>query len=287
MSEDKERSGIFKFFYVIISIITFPIFAVLFILRHPFLILFILLLIGGGAAYYPISQGVKPDEVLTWYQAKFTDVKKEVVAKAAENGATNLVPQVLLDDVKKIEEEEAEALLPKGENYNKKVIRDSKAEETKAKLKKRGGFKKQVNDEENKEIPSETKQEKVTEQSDELKETGEVDVLEKSGEQVGGLSAFIKSVKEPIEETVEEANEEKATTQDVVGEDAVAEEKKSDDNQGDDDILDLGDDEVSDVVEEKTVEVKEEEVDMKPVLPAEPEKKIEKTEEDDDLELEF
>jgi len=36
MAETKERSGIFKFFYIILTIITFPIFMLLFILRHPF-----------------------------------------------------------------------------------------------------------------------------------------------------------------------------------------------------------------------------------------------------------
>jgi len=206
MAEKKERSAIFKFFYVILSVVTFPIFCVLFVLRHPFWILFLLLCIAGAAAYYPISQGVKPDEVITWYQNKYIDVQKEVVAKAAEQGATDLVPQVLLNSVKKIEEEEAEAKLPKGENYNQKVIRDKKAEETKAKIKKRGGFKK-VDVAESK--VEETVEEKV------LEPVQEVLVIEESATTSGGLSAILKA-KEKAQEANSVSEEQKVETEEIM-----------------------------------------------------------------------
>ena len=69
MSETKERSGIFKFFYIFLSIITFPIFAVLFVLRHPLWVLIVLLLLAGGAAYWPMSQhNVALTDVVDWYK---------------------------------------------------------------------------------------------------------------------------------------------------------------------------------------------------------------------------
>ncbi len=157
MSEGKQRSGIFKFFYIVLSIITFPIFVILFILRHPFWILFLLCLAAGGAAYYPISQGVKPEEVISWYQKKYQDIKFEVVTNAVESGKTDLIPQAIVDEVvktkQKMEEEKAEAARPKSENYNENISRDKKVEEVKIDLKKRkGGFKKKVATENEKEV---------------------------------------------------------------------------------------------------------------------------------------
>ena len=108
MAETKERSGIFKFFYIILTIITFPIFMLLFILRHPFWVLFLLCAVAGGAAYYPISQGVKPEDILTWYEAKYKAAKFEFVTKAVESGKTDYIPQAVIDEItaakKKMEE---------------------------------------------------------------------------------------------------------------------------------------------------------------------------------------
>ena len=148
MSEGKQRSGIFKFFYIVLSVITFPIFVILFILRHPFWILFFLCLIAGGVAYYPISQGVKPANVVAWYQQKYQDLKFEMVTKAVENGETAFIPQAIVDEVvktkKKMEEEKLEAARPKSENYNENISRDKKVEAIAQDLKKRkSGFKKQ------------------------------------------------------------------------------------------------------------------------------------------------
>ena len=146
MAETKERSGIFKFFYIILTIITFPIFMLLFILRHPFWVLFLLCAVAGGAAYYPISQGVKPEDILTWYEAKYKAAKFEFVTKAVESGKTDYIPQAVIDEItaakKKMEEEKAEAARPKSENYNEKIDRDVKIEQAKEDLKKRKkGFK--------------------------------------------------------------------------------------------------------------------------------------------------
>lgn len=147
MSEGKQRSGIFKFLYIVLSIVTFPIFMILFILRHPFWILFLLCLAAGGVAYYPLSQGVKPEEVISWYQKKYQDIKFEVVTNAVESGKTDFIPQAIVDEVvktkQKMEEDKEEAARPKSENYNENISRDKKVEEVKQDLKKRkSGFKK-------------------------------------------------------------------------------------------------------------------------------------------------
>ena len=132
---------------------------ILFILRHPFWILFLLCLVVGGAAYYPISQGVKPEEVISWYQKKYQDIKFEVVTNAVESGKTDYIPQAIVDEVvktkQKMEEEKLEAARPKSENYNENISRDKKVEEVTIDLKKRkSGFKKKgsstgVDDEKN------------------------------------------------------------------------------------------------------------------------------------------
>ena len=147
MAEKKKRSSLFRFFYIVLSVITFPIFVLLFILRHPLWILFILALAAGGAAYYPMSQGVKPEEILTWYQNKYEVFKFEAVTKAVESGDTGFIPDAIVQEVKetkrKMEEEAAEAARPKSENYNAKLSRDKEAEQGKIDFKKRkGGFKK-------------------------------------------------------------------------------------------------------------------------------------------------
>jgi len=208
MSEAKQRSGIFKFFYVILSVITFPIFAVFFILRHPLWILFILLILAGGAYYYPISQeGVKPEEVIAWYQKKYSDVKIEVVNKAIESGTTDYLPKAVLDDVKKIEADAKEAQMPKSENYNDKIVRDSKGEETKIMIKKRGGFKKKnaVSEESN--------------DSSEPQNKSDADVLVDEVAQTGGLSLLLKGENETAEEKLSgDVNESGESVKDVADE---------------------------------------------------------------------
>ena len=142
MAEFKDRSFIFKVLYVLLSIITFPIFLILFILRHPLWILMVVLVAGGVAIYYPLNEGIKFDDIPVWYQKKYAELKHKTVLKAREKGITELVPQAMLSEVKKMEEEAEEAKLPKSENYNSKVVRSAESEETKNELKKRSGFKK-------------------------------------------------------------------------------------------------------------------------------------------------
>ena len=166
MAEGKKRSGLFRFFYIVLSIITFPIFALLYILKHPLWVLFLLCLIAGGAAYYPMSKGVKLEEVLTWYQDKYEALKFEAVTKAVESGDTGLIPDAIIKEVtetkQKMEEEAAEAARPKSENYNAKLDRDKEADQIKVDFKKRkGGFKK-ANEPEEVNKPEETNEPEAT-----------------------------------------------------------------------------------------------------------------------------
>ena len=169
MSETRERSTIFKFFYIVLSIVTFPIFAVIYILKHPFWVLFFILLLTGGVAYYPISQGVEISNVVEWYKKKYEDTRLEIVTRAVESGKSQYVPKAILDDVKKVkeelEEEKEESLRVKGENYNAKVVRDDDFEEIAIGVKKKGGFKKKTTEEEVKtEAISEEPKEVVSEE---------------------------------------------------------------------------------------------------------------------------
>lgn len=224
MAETKERSGIFKFFYIVLTIITFPIFMLLFILRHPFWILFLLCAVAGGAAYYPISQGVKPEDILTWYEAKYKAAKFEFVTKAVESGKTDYIPQAVIDEItaakKKMEEEKAEAARPKSENYNEKIDRDVKIEQAKEDLKKRKKGFKRKGDSAGKTVGAAAESGKVTleatesesrlgaknvpeqEPSEAEQRTGgaalqnQAETLEKSGVSAGGLANFLSKQQE-------------------------------------------------------------------------------------------
>lgn len=224
MAETKERSGIFKFFYIVLTIITFPIFMLLFILRHPFWILFLLCAVAGGAAYYPISQGVKPEDILTWYEAKYKAAKFEFVTKAVESGKTDYIPQAVIDEItaakKKMEEEKAEAARPKSENYNEKIDRDVKIEQAKEDLKKRKKGFKWKGDSAGKTVGAAAESGKVTLEATEsesrlgaknvpVQEPSEVEqrtggaalqnqaeTLEKSGVSAGGLANFLSKQQE-------------------------------------------------------------------------------------------
>ena len=201
MAEGKKRSALFKFFYVILRIVTFPIYMVIFLVRHPLWVLFFLLLLVGAVAYYPYSLGVKPDEIVNWYKAKYIDIEKVVVARAEEKGITQFVPQGMIDDVKKMKEDEIEAQEPKGENYNAGVIRDEKSEETKVNLKKRRGFKKtgeaSVADTETQTIEKENTEEQE-EQEGQKESISEEDNLGVSAVSSGGLAAILKNKKKDV-----------------------------------------------------------------------------------------
>ena len=146
MANNGERSGLFKFFYVMLSIITFPIFAIVYILRHPILMLFMLLVMAGVLAYFPMRDGVGLSGAVDWYKKKYIDVKYAVVGKAAESGGVKFIPQSLLDEAKDIkadmDNKKEEESRVKSELYNEEIIRDKNFDNTAKKIKNRGGFKK-------------------------------------------------------------------------------------------------------------------------------------------------
>ena len=220
MSVTRERSTIFKFFYIVLSIITFPIFALIYILKHPFWVLFFLLLIAGGIAYYPMSQGVDISNVVEWYKKKYEDTRLELVNKAIESGKSQYVPKVILDDVKKIKEEleveKEESLRVKSENYNDKIVRDDEFEEIAVSVKKKGGFKKKVAEE----VKTE---EAVTEEVKTEKVAPEVVTEEVKTEEVAP-EVVAEEVK--TEEVTPEVVTEEAKTEEVAPE-VVAEEVKA------------------------------------------------------------
>ena len=213
MAEGKKRSGVFRFFYIVLSIITFPIFALLYILKHPLWVLFLLCLIAGGAAYYPMSKGVKLEEVLTWYQDKYEALKFEAVTKAVESGDTGLIPDAIIKEVtetkQKMEEEAAEAARPKSENYNAKLDRDKEADQIKVDFKKRkGGFKKANEPEEANETEA---------ASEQVAAAGEPDVAaEKAVEAAGELDAEAEKAVEAAGEPDAGDMSEAATVSDSV-----------------------------------------------------------------------
>ena len=213
MAEGKKRSGVFRFFYIVLSIITFPIFALLYILKHPLWVLFLLCLIAGGAAYYPMSKGVKLEEVLTWYQDKYEALKFEAVTKAVESGDTGLIPDAIIKEVtetkQKMEEEAAEAARPKSENYNAKLDRDKEADQIKVDFKKRkGGFKK-ANE------PEEANEPEAA--SEQVAAAGEPDVAaEKAVEAAGELDAEAEKAVEAAGEPDAGDMSEAATVSDSV-----------------------------------------------------------------------
>lgn len=178
MTHGKERSSLFKFFYTVLRVITFPIFAVLYVLQHPLWVAFLLLVLCGVAVYYPLQSGVKLDEVPEWYKKKYTEVKYEVVAKAVENGDTTLFSQDMLEEL--ADEVEADKGL-KSENYNAKVSKDKTIENVTSGLKKRGGFKRKG---------------EPTEQSAEEKKPEEGVSTPEENTAAGGLEALLSNKQE-------------------------------------------------------------------------------------------
>lgn len=152
MSEVKERSSVFKFFYVILRVVTAPVYMLLFVLRHPIFVLLVLVLCCGVAAYFPLREGVALGDAVKWYQDKYAAKKLEMVTKAVEAGQADFVPEVIKKDVeemqKKLASEAEEAAKEKHENYNDKVGRTENIEKVTAGLRKRSGFKKKLTPEE-------------------------------------------------------------------------------------------------------------------------------------------
>lgn len=143
MAEGKERSLLFKVLYRVTSVIFFPITLVLYILKHPLWVLCVLFIIACGLVYYPMSDGVKLEEVPMWYKNKYTKVKLDVVSAAVEKGHGDMFSNDTLKDLTD-EVEEQQGL--KSEGYNAKVARDEAMKEKTSTLKKRGGFKRKGGD---------------------------------------------------------------------------------------------------------------------------------------------
>ena len=137
MSNGKERSALFKFLYTFLRIITFPIFGVLYILKHPLWVAFLALVVFGLVVYYPLNQGVELKDVVTWYQHKYAEVKLDAAKKAAGSGH-NIVSE---ESLQVLQDEVDANNGAKGENYNNRLSRDKELEEKTSALKKRGGFK--------------------------------------------------------------------------------------------------------------------------------------------------
>lgn len=138
MAHDKERSSLFKFLYTVLSVITFPIFAVLYVLKHPLWVMCLILALCGAVVYFPLQAGVKPQDVPEWYKKKYTEVKYEVAVKSAEHGDSALFSK---EELENLADEVAANKGLKSENFNAKVSRDKVMEDVASGLKKRGGFK--------------------------------------------------------------------------------------------------------------------------------------------------
>ena len=189
MYSEKQRSSLFKFFYIVLRIITFPIYVLIYILKHPLWVLLFIVLGLAGLAYYPMSKGVHSSDIVEWYKNKYSEVKYDVIKSVAEKVDEGFVPASLVEEVKKeqqkIEEEKEEEKRFKGENYNVKVSRQDEFEDVAVTIKKRGGFKKKT----------------VEKQEEDIQNTD-------SSEKAGGLSGILKKIETKNEELAKEIKDE-------------------------------------------------------------------------------
>ncbi len=192
MTEGKERSSLFKFLYTFLRIITFPIFAVLYVLKHPLWVMLLLLIAGCLLIYYPMSTGAKLEEVPSWYKNKYSEVKLSVVQTAVEKGHGDMFSEDMLKDLTD-EVEEQQGL--KSENYNDKIARDEALTEKTTGVKKRGGFKRKGGEAVSKVAESRAEEPAIEKSAD--------------GENIvsGGLEAVLQ--KKVVPETETEAAEKK------------------------------------------------------------------------------
>lgn len=189
MAEYRERSGLFKFFYIILRVITFPLFLVIYVLKHPLWVLTLLFVVFCLAIYYPLAEGKKLADVPEWYKNKYYQVRVNIVQRAAEGDDLGLISQSLQDELQR---EAEEARRPKSENYNAKVMREDKIEAKTSDLKKRSGFKK-------KNVPQPD-----TNTAEEKQE----DVLNQSAGAVGGLADVLKAYQPENSDVLSDVEEE-------------------------------------------------------------------------------
>lgn len=234
MSENKQRSPLFKLFRTIFKFIMFPVTWAMYVIKHPLWVVMILFLVAAGLAYYPMSKGVQLSDVPSWYMGKSKDISAEVVSAVAESDG--IVPEVIKKEAKKvqkdIEEEKKEAQRVKSENYNKKIVRDAKIETTVNELKNRKGFKR-------KETANVSKAEDLTEDG--------IKVLENDVKQAGGLENLIK--KEATKPAVVKTQVIEEKNMEDVKEEAVAEDTQEEDTV--DGVLQIMDDEYIEKLEAK------------------------------------
>lgn len=145
MSSFKERSGLFKFFYIVLSVFTFPIFAIIYIIKHPKSFLVILLILAGVVAYFPLKNGVKYNNIIDWYKDKYNETKLQVLTSVVDEDSI-LLSDKMAKDVKALKEErdnlEKEKNMVKGENFNENVKRSDDIESIVQNVRRKGGFKK-------------------------------------------------------------------------------------------------------------------------------------------------
>lgn len=186
MAEYKERSGLFKFFYIILRVITFPLYAALYILRHPLLVLAIVGVAAGVAVYLPLSEGKTLADAPEWYKNKYVQMRMKAVKNLADSEKAGFLSQEFRNELK---QEAEEANRHKGENYNQKVSREDKIEEKTAALKKRGGFKRRNS----------------KSAAEDTEGVNKEDILNQSSGAVGGLASVLKDYKKQDEDVVNQA----------------------------------------------------------------------------------
>lgn len=139
----KERSGLFKFFYVFFQIILSPLTFVKYVLKHPLWIFCILLIGFLAVVYYPLQQGITLKGIPRWYKDKYVEIKLDAVSHLANSGE-GLISEESLRDLKGLQKELTEDVdetnRVKGENFNEKISRDKTLDTKMESVKKRGGF---------------------------------------------------------------------------------------------------------------------------------------------------
>jgi hypothetical protein len=255
MSDLRERSGIFKFFYVVLSIITFPIFAIIYIIKHPKWILFFMVLAGGILAYFPLKDGENINNIVEWYKKKYNYASLKIVSKAIEGGNEKFIPQNLLVKAKEMQKElkdiELDETKVKGENFNDRIIRDDEFEELAVKLNKKGGFK----------------------QKGETDREAKVEVLVEEGQKAGGLYELMQKHEEKVESDAKKLEEAAVIDLSLSDEESLDElnketyenEQVSNENNKDvklDVATEVSQHKVEKVVEPNVVEIQNEELDL-------------------------
>ncbi len=145
MSDMKERSGLFKFFYIVLSVITFPFFAIIYVIKHPKMFLVILLILVGVVVYFPLKDGVRYNNIVQWYKDKLNEAKMKVVTSVVDEDNV-LLSDSMAKDIKEMKKDldslKKEENMVKGENFNENIKRSEVFEDVADVVRKKGGFKK-------------------------------------------------------------------------------------------------------------------------------------------------